>query len=243
MQYFSKTIIFFFVPSLLLSSVTINRKNMQIWVKMLRCYPALLSVDTVLHPLTSSVPIPNQLISNKHTAVLVICALRWWCKNILTADTVGTPGQRQHRFLHNIALRYNVNIWKYFLKNTAELQELISWWALIIMWSPAVTNTNTSSPLSPHTVCWQRTGLNHRLNSSVSHMVCHEQRDLFFFPLLLLSNLNPSGSYTFSLCLATTFCLSLVLPSSLPSLTRAAGFLFMSGEHQANQLWRLWSSS
>lgn len=80
----------------------------------------------------------------------------------------------------------------------------------ILLWSPFLTKTNTSSPLSLHTVCWRCRGLNHRLNSSMSHMVLYKQRD-FFFPLL--SNLNPSGFYTFSLCLATTYCLSLVLPS------------------------------
>lgn len=68
---------------------------------------------------------------------------------------------------------------------------------------------NTSSPLSLLTACWQCRGLNHRLNSSMSHMA---QTERPFFPPLL-SNLNPSGFYTFSLCLATTFCLSLVLPS------------------------------
>lgn len=84
-------------------------------------------------------------------------------------------------------------------------------------------------------------GLNHRLNSSMSHMAHYKQKDLlffsFFFFLLLLSNLNPSGFYTLALCL-TTF--RLVAGPSIfvcsPSVTRTDGFLFVSGEHQANQL-------
>lgn len=53
------------------------------------------------------------------------------------------------------------------------------------------------------------------LNSSMSHIACY-----FFFPLSLShSKLNPSGFHTFPLCFATTFCLSLVLPSLLVPLS------------------------
>lgn len=84
---------------------------------------------------------------------------------------------------------------------------------------------HTSSPLS-NTACWQCRELNHRLNSSVSHMARYKQKDVFFSsPSLSLSNLNPSGFYTFSLCLATTFCLSLVLPSLFAPLSDLHGQL------------------
>lgn len=49
----------------------------------------------------------------------------------------------------------------------------------------------------------------------------HESHSvLLFFPLSLShSKLNPSGFHTFPLCFATTFCLSLVLPSLLVPLS------------------------
>lgn len=53
-------------------------------------------------------------------------------------------------------------------------------------------------------------------------MARYKQKDLFF---LSLSNLNPSGFYTFSLCLATAFCLSLVLPSLFTPLSDLHGRL------------------
>lgn len=80
---------------------------------------------------------------------------------------------------------------------------------------------HTSSPLSLYTACWQCRELNHRLNSFVSHMARYKQKDLFFF----LSNLNPSGFYTFSHCLATTLCSSLVLPSLFAPLSDLHGRL------------------
>lgn len=52
------------------------------------------------------------------------------------------------------------------------------------------------------------------LNSSMSHIACY-----FFFHSLSHSKLNPSGFHTFPLCFATTFCLSLVLPSLLVPLS------------------------
>lgn len=64
-------------------------------------------------------------------------------------------------------------------------------YSLWVSW-PTVTNTNISSPLSLHTACWQCRELNHRLNSSMSHMACYEQKDLFFF-FFSLPSLNPSG--------------------------------------------------
>lgn len=56
------------------------------------------------------------------------------------------------------------------------------------------------------------------LNSSMSHMARYKQKDLFFHSLSH-SKLNPSGFHTFPLCFATTFCLSLVLPSLLVPLS------------------------
>lgn len=55
-----------------------------------------------------------------------------------------------------------------------------------------------------------------------SHGMLQTER-LFFF--LSLSNPNPSGFYTFSLCLATTFSLSLVLPSLFVPLSDLHGRL------------------